>query len=81
MQNIPNLSAYQEDIDAGAADFAAERGVDECPHADGNRRAAWQAGWINELARSIHTIAGVQNRAGELLQERFGGLTAEYEDA
>ena len=81
MHKIPNIEAYENDIKAGAAAFAAGRGICESPHAAGVRAVAWEIGWLNECQTWLHTIAGVQNKAGDMLQERIGFLTAEDEAA
>ena len=81
MHKIANIEAYEKDIEAGAAAFAAGRGICEGPHAAGVRATAWEIGWLNECQAWLHTIAGVQNKAGDMLQERIGFLTAEDEAA
>lgn len=47
----------------------------------GVRATAWEIGWMNECQAWLHTIAGVQNKAGDMLQEPVAALTAEDEAA
>ena len=81
MHKIANIEAYEKDIEAGAAAFAEGRGICESPHAAGVRAVAWEIGWLNECQAWLHTIAGVQNKAGDMLQAQIAELTGEDQAA
>lgn len=79
MHTIRNIEAYQEQINAGHRAFAEGQGIHDNPEPDGERAKAWEIGWLNEQLLWLHIMAGIENKAGGLIQARIAELTTSRE--
>lgn len=77
MHNIINKAAYEGDTFRGQLDFCNGKSICENPLPPGNRAVAWENGWLAEMQGWLQIMAGVNNKAGDLISERVEAVRAE----